>query len=138
MRYAIPDNKKLVHEQVIPVRWGDMDALRHLNNTTYFRYMETSRIDWMRSIGMDFEAEEGVVVLNAFCNFHQQIRYPADVLIKTYVSDLARTTFESWSTMERVDQPGVVCADGGSTIVWVNFREEKAAPVPGWLRALLG
>jgi acyl-CoA thioester hydrolase len=30
---------------VIPIRWGDMDAMGHVNNTIYFRYFETIRID---------------------------------------------------------------------------------------------
>ena len=37
-------------EMQIPIRWGDMDAMNHLNNTSYFRYMETYRIDWLRAI----------------------------------------------------------------------------------------
>jgi len=43
MRIDIPDDKKLVHEAIIPLRWGDMDAFGHINNTLYFRYMEQGR-----------------------------------------------------------------------------------------------
>jgi len=38
--------KKLVHIERIPVRWGDMDAMGHVNNTVYFRFMEQTRISW--------------------------------------------------------------------------------------------
>ena len=38
MRFEIPADKKLVHESIIPIRWGDMDAMGHVNNTIYFRY----------------------------------------------------------------------------------------------------
>jgi len=51
MKIAIPETKKLVHEMCIPIRWGDMDAMNHVNNTIYFRYLEIVRIDWMSSIG---------------------------------------------------------------------------------------
>ena len=51
MKFDIPEQKKLVHEVVIPIRWGDMDAMGHVNNTTYFRYLETCRIDWMHAAG---------------------------------------------------------------------------------------
>ncbi len=51
MRIDIPDQKKLVFEMTIPIRWGDMDAMGHINNAVYFRYMETARIDWFRGIG---------------------------------------------------------------------------------------
>jgi acyl-CoA thioester hydrolase len=50
MKIELPEHKKLVYEMTIPIRWGDMDAMNHVNNTTYFRYLETMRIDWMRSI----------------------------------------------------------------------------------------
>ena len=111
MKIDIPDQKKLVFETHIAVRWGDMDAMGHVNNATYFRYMETARIDWFRSIGCVPDAQgEGPVIVNAFCNFYRQFEYPDEVLLKMYVSDPGRTTFESWATMEKVAEPGVVCA----------------------------
>ena len=51
MKFELPEQKKLIFEMVIPIRWGDMDAMGHVNNTTYFRYLETCRIDWMRAAG---------------------------------------------------------------------------------------
>lgn len=43
MKIEIPEVKKLVFETRFPVRWGDMDAMGHVNNTVYFRYLETAR-----------------------------------------------------------------------------------------------
>jgi acyl-CoA thioester hydrolase len=40
--------------------------------------------------------------------------------------------------MERTDQPGVISAAGGATMVWVDFPKQKSAPLPDWLRALVG
>jgi acyl-CoA thioester hydrolase len=75
MKYVIPEIKKLVHQMHIPMRWGDMDAMGHVNNTTYFRYLETVRIEWMRSIGCQPDPQgEGPVIVNAFCNFYKQLR----------------------------------------------------------------
>ena len=138
MKFEIPEQKKLVFELRIPIRWGDMDAMNHVNNTIYFRYLETCRIDWMQSIGCAPDADgEGPVIVNAFCNFYKQLEYPGDVLVKMYVSDPARTTFESWATMERVDQPGVIYAAGGATTIWVDFPKQKAMTMPDWLRQLV-
>ena len=117
MRIEIPEIKKLVYEMRFPVRWGDMDAMGHVNNTVYFRYLETARIEWMRSVGCTPAPDgQGPVIVNAFCNFYRQLEYPADVLLKLYVSDPGRTTFETWGTMERVDEPGVICAASGRTL----------------------
>lgn len=139
MRIEIPQKKKLVYEMLIPIRWGDMDAMKHLNNTSYFRYMETCRIDWMNSINAIPKVDgEGPIIVNAFCNFYKQLEYPGDVRIKMYVSDPGRTTFESWATMERVDQPGVISAAGGATTIWVDFPTQKAAALPDWMRQIVG
>ena len=142
MKIEIPENKKLIFECVIPIRWGDMDAMKHLNNASYFRFMETCRIDWFQSLGRGLGSEEldggcGILIVNAFCNFYRQLEYPGDVLMKMYVSDPGRSSFESWNTMERTDQPGVIYAAGGATTVWSNFKEQKSAPLPDWLRVLI-
>ncbi len=138
MKIEIPEKKKLVYDMLIPIRWGDMDAMKHLNNTSYFRYMETCRIDWMNSINAIPKVDgEGPVIVNAFCNFYKQLEYPGDVRIKMYVSDPGRTTFESWATMERVDQPGVIHAAGGATTIWVDFPTQKAAALPDWMRQIV-
>src|SRR5690606_17627203 len=97
MKLELPEHKKLVYETRIAIRWGDMDAMGHLNNATYFRYLETARIDWMRAIGCSIDAKsEGFLIINAFCNFHKQLEYPGDALVKMYASDLGRSSFESW------------------------------------------
>ena len=138
MRLELPEHKKLIYQMAIPIRWGDMDAMGHLNNTSYFRYMETCRIDWMHGAGCLPDSQgEGPVVVNAFCNFYRQLEYPGDVLVKMYASDPARTTFETWVTMERADQPGTVCAAGGATTIWVDFPKQKAKTLPDWVRALV-
>ena len=138
MKIAIPEKKKLVHEMCIAIRWGDMDAMNHVNNTIYFRYLETVRIDWMSSIGCQPDPNgEGPVIVNAFCNFYRQLQYPGDVRVKMYVSDPGRTTFESWGTMERADEPGVIYAAGGATTIWVDFPQQKAKDLPDWLRAIV-
>lgn len=138
MKIELPEHKKAVHEMRIPIRWGDMDAMGHVNNTVYFRYMEIARIDWMCSIGCDPDPKgEGPVIVNAFCNFYKQLEYPGEVLLRMYVSDPGRTSFESWATLERADDPGVMYAAGGATTVWVDFPAQKSVPLPGSIRRLM-
>lgn len=138
MKIEIPANKKWVHELRIPVRWGDMDAMGHVNNTVYFRYLETARIEWMYKVGCNPDPSgQGPVIVNAFCNFYLQLQYPDELLLKMYVSDPARTTFETWGTIERVSAPGVICAAGGATTIWVDFPQQKAMDLPDWMRALV-
>ena len=138
MRYELPEKKKLVHESVMSIRWGDMDALGHVNNTVYFRYLETARIDWLQSIRCNPDPQgHGPVIANAFCNFYRQLEYPGAIVAKLYVSDPGRTTFETWCTLERTDQPGVISAAGGATVIWVDFPKQKAIDLPDWVREVV-
>ena len=78
--------KKLVHTERIDIRWGDMDAMGHVNNTVYFRYMEQARISWFESLvpRADAWGEIGIVIVNASCNFRRPINYPGTVEVKVF------------------------------------------------------
>lgn len=138
MKLELPAQKKLVHTMTMPIRWGDMDAMGHVNNTIYFRYLEVARINWFETIGCPVDPNgEGAVIVNAFCNFHKQLEYPGDIVVTMYVSDPGRSSFESWGTITRVDDPGTIYASGGATTVWVDFPKQKSVPLPEWVRALI-
>jgi acyl-CoA thioester hydrolase len=138
MRFELPADKKLTHEMLIPIRWGDMDAMGHVNNTLYFRYLEIVRLEWLYQIGAVLNpAGRGPVIVNAFCNFIRQLEFPGDVRAKHYVCNPGRSSFDTYVTLERADAPGTVYAEGGSTTVWTDFKAQKSAPMPDWLRALV-
>ncbi len=139
MRITVPDDKKLVHQMVIPLRWGDMDAMGHINNTLYLRYFEIVRLDWLFSIGAGTDPQGlGPVIVNVFCNFIRQLEFPGDVLARHYIASPGRSSFDTFFTLERTDQPGLVYADGGATVVWTDARLKKAVPLPEAVRATLG
>jgi acyl-ACP thioesterase len=48
---AMQSQRKLVQTSLIPIRWGDMDAYGHVNNTVYFRYMEQARVEYLEKLG---------------------------------------------------------------------------------------
>ncbi len=136
MRFALPEHRKRVYATGLAIRWGDMDALGHVNNANYFRYMETCRIDWLTSACGGVSRDGGnTLVVNAFCNFHRELAYPGELRLTLYTSNVGRSSYETWVTIERADQPGLIHADGGATMVWVDAASGRAAPLPDWLRA---
>ena len=138
MRFELPAEKKLTHEMHIPIRWGDMDAMGHVNNTVYFRYFEVARLDWLCGIGAPpTPTGSGPVIVNAFCNFIRQLEFPGDLLARHYVANPGRSSFDTYITLERTDRPGVTCAEGGSKTVWTDGAIRKSAPLPDWLRRLI-
>ena len=141
MRFELPADKRLVHEMTMPIRWGDMDAMGHVNNTIYFRYFEIVRLDWyFRAAaphGITMLDKQGVIIVNAFCNFIRQLEYPGDVQARLYTANAGRSSFDTFLTLERTDEPGVVYCDGGATTVWADFEAKKSLSMPDWLRAIV-
>jgi acyl-CoA thioester hydrolase len=138
MRFDLPDGLRLCHEMRIPMRWGDMDAMGHLNNTLYFRFMEVLRIDWFQQLGCPpVPGGHGPVIVNAFCTFIRQLEFPGDVLARQYLGTVGRSSVETYTTLERVDQPGLHHATGGSKVVWTDAATQKSLPWPPALRQRL-
>jgi acyl-CoA thioester hydrolase len=128
----------LVFQMVIPIRWGDMDAMGHVNNTIYFRYMEQARISWFDAMGFNPDPNgEGPVIINAHCSFIKQFEYPGDVLVKHYLGEIGRSSFETRAVMTRTDDSAVVYAEGGAKCVWVNFPLQKSAPLSDEIKQLI-
>ena len=123
--------KKLVQTSRIPVRWGDMDAFGHVNNTVFFRYMEQVRIEWMESYcDMSSIATTGPVLVNAQCTFLRTIKYPDQIEVQMFVTEPGRSSFESSYKIYRLDADKTLCAEGTAKIVWVDYALEKSVPLP--------
>jgi acyl-CoA thioester hydrolase len=138
MRFTVPADKKLTHEMLIPIRWGDMDAMGHVNNTLYFRFMEVARLDWLYRVGGPPDPQGcGPVIVNAFCNFIRQLEFPGEVLARHYVCNPGRSSFDTYILLSRSDDPETLYAEGGAKTVWTDFQAQKSAPMPDWLRALV-
>ena len=75
-----------------------MDAMGHVNNTVYFRYMEQARIEWLElcHYGIDRAQDEAAVIVNASCTFLVPITYPATAEILMFIASLLRDAFISW------------------------------------------
>ena len=138
MRLELPADKKLIHSTTIAIRWGDMDAYGHVNNAVYFRYMESARIALLEHLGCGLSGHGGTaVVANAFCNFLRQLDYPGDVLVRTYVGAVGRSSFDTYHEMLRAGDE-TVHANGGATVVWADLGAQRAVPLPAGLRERLG
>jgi len=127
-----------VHREEIDIRWGDMDALGHVNNTVYFRYCESVRVNWLASIGHGIEEGPiGPVVVNASCTFLAPIVYPERIVIEMFVSNPGRSSFDTWYEIRPAGRPEPLYTEGASRVVWVDHRAGKSVPLPEDVRALL-
>ena len=129
--------RNLVHTTWVPIRWGDMDAQGHVNNTLYFRYMEQARLEWLHAQAPEFadnDAEEGPVIANASCEFLEPLVYPGDIEVRMFLGKPGRTSIGSYY---EIWMDGRKFADGASRLVWINRRTVKSTPLPETIVAAL-
>jgi acyl-CoA thioester hydrolase len=127
--------KKLVHVEKIAVRWGDMDAMGHVNNTVYFRYMEQARIAWFEALvpRADAWGEISIVIVNASCNFKRPINYPGTVEVRVFAGAPGGS---SVATFYELALEKEIYADGAATVVFVG-RDQKPLRIPDRIRSLM-
>lgn len=122
----------------MPIRWGDMDILGHVNNAVYFRYMEQARVEWLSQINcFSDSAGDGPVIVNAHCTFIRQLKFPGDIEIRTYVGEPGRSSFQTYHEIRRLDDPTTLCAEGGAKVVWINYQSGKSTPLTDQMRERL-
>ena len=127
------NEKRLVHTERIAIRWGDMDAMGHVNNTVYFRFMEQARIGWFEGLVAQGEAwkSTGIVIANASCNFRRAMNYPGTVDVKVYVGPPGGS---SVATFYELVIDGELYADGAATVVFVDMARQKPVRIPAAIR----
>ena len=119
-----------------PVAWGQMDAFRHLNNTSYFRFFESARIAYFEKLDfMELMEATGVgpILASTNCRFKIPLTYPDTVSVGSRVSEIGDDRFmmEYYVVSHKHRK---VAAEGTGLIVCFNYTENKKAPVPAEIR----
>ena len=130
--------RKLIHTTQIPMRWGDMDAYGHINNTVYFRFMEQARVEWLEA--MDVQVRPGglgPVIINASCTFLIPLTYPGTVECRMLAGPSGRSSVPTYHEFRIAGDP-VLYAEGAAKIVWMNPSTGKSVSLPDAVRAAAG
>lgn len=122
----------------VPLRWGDMDAMAHLNNVMYFRLMEEARIQWFAHFGFPtLPVGEAPILAHAACDFVRAMTYPGVAIVRQIVTRVGRSSVEMSIAIEKQGEPGVTYATGRTVIVWYDYAAGKSAPWPEAVRAAI-
>lgn len=130
---------KPVHECELEVRWGDMDAVGHVNNAKYFTYFEQARIGWLESLEVAaMNRRSGPVMATATCEFKRPILHPARIVVEVLVGTPGRSSLPTGYRIRDARDPDVEYASGTSILVWVDYTTGKSVNLPDAIRATAG
>jgi acyl-CoA thioester hydrolase len=123
------------------VRFGDLDAMQHMNNVEFLRFFETARIDYMIQLSPEHAPTERRQFGFIFAECHITYRAPAffgDV-IRTYIwpAELKRSSLRLAFEM-RAEEDDRLVADGWGTLVGYDYEAGRPQPIPEAVRERVG
>ncbi|AUL46715.1 thioesterase [Bordetella trematum] len=126
------------HQVELPMRWGDADALNHLNNTLYFRMMEEARMQILYGAGLDLPADQGAILAHASCDFLRPVVYPATVRVTHVLKRIGRSSMELELVLEKVGDDSGPYARGRNVLVWMDYVANCSMAWPAEVLERLG
>ncbi|WP_374357608.1 acyl-CoA thioesterase [Chitinimonas sp.] len=129
----------LLSVDTFPMRWGDMDALGHLNNAMYFRFLEEARVRWLEAHGWGVRPDAGcgAILAATSCQFRTPLVYPGDIRVETHVSRIGNSSFTLSHRISRQDNPEQTAAEAEAVVVWCDYASGRSQPLPDALRSAL-
>jgi len=124
----------------LDVRFRDCDALGHVNNATYFTYLEQARYAWLHEKMDAWRASKTSMILaRTECDFKAQVSHGETVEIQLRVDRIGRSSFDVEYTIVKVPDQQVV-AKARSVQVMYDYIAGKSIPIPtgikSWLTSL--
>ena len=123
----------------IPVQWGEMDAYGHVNNTVFFRYFETARIEFLELCGFIKSYDEqkiGAILHSTESRFRRALFYPDTIEVGGRAAQLDEDRFLMEYRVVSLGQDAVV-ADGTGLIVSFDYTRREKTPVPEEVRVTI-
>jgi len=120
----------------VALRWSDLDAFDHVNNSRYLTFLEQARIECFESIGEAWVTDDTApVVASATLNFRYPIGYPADVFVELSTQRVGTSSVVIDHRIVAAD--GTLHCDGHVVAVWVDRHSGKPTELPPGVRRAL-
>ncbi|MEJ7788830.1 MAG: thioesterase family protein [Thermoleophilaceae bacterium] len=120
------------------VRFGDLDAMRHLNNVVFLRYFETARIAYLRELvpGHDPAHPEagGFGLIFAACEiaYRSPATFDEEVAVRCRAESPGKSSFRVAFQMTVEER---LIAEGHGVLVGYDYDQRRSRPLPDALRA---
>ncbi|MFX0156387.1 MAG: acyl-CoA thioesterase [Candidatus Hodarchaeota archaeon] len=116
----------------IPVRWGDMDARGHVNNTIYYRYFESSRIALFRFFDIYEEPTAvriGPILSYQDCYYKAPLTYPDTVFVGAKIIEVkgSKIIVKHILISKKLNK---IAAEGEAHIIWYDYENKKKVIIP--------
>jgi acyl-CoA thioester hydrolase len=114
---------RFVHE--VHMRWSDMDAYRHVNNTAYLAYLEQARVAMFFHRHESFNA--GTVISRHEIDYLRPIVYhPVPLQIEVWIEKVGGARFTvRYEIFDQREGSRVLTAQASTTCVTFDFETDR-------------
>jgi len=136
MESAMEKRKNYAHFLPLDVRWGDADALGHINNVQYVRYIESARVHYCKVVN-DLNFEAGIkncwILADLQCSYIGQLHYPSHIEVATRTGKLGNSSCELIASIfiDGKDEPVFTSK---AVMVWFDYIDQKSLRIPDNVR----
>jgi len=128
------DADTVLFEVCLELRWRDLDAYAHVNNSVFLTLLEEARIQWFESLPEPWRSAAGEPVLaRTEVNYRVPIHHPARVRVQLLGQRLGRSSATIGHRISAVDG-SVLHSDGASVLVWVTPADGRPVALPEQIR----
>lgn len=125
----------------IPIRYGDMDTLGHVNNAKYLTYLEQSRISYIRDRGLwdGSLSAQGLIIARIEIDYRAPISMDdRQAVVWTRVSRIGNKSFDMTQlvVVGRSEQV-ITAAEARTVIVVYDYTAAVTTPIPDAWRSLI-
>ena len=132
------DNRTALFRLPIELRWRDLDAFNHVNNSNFMTYLEEARIRWFESLGEPWLTDAFAPLLAAVqMNYRVPIPYPARVVVELFADRIGTTSVTIGHRIASEDGT-VLYADGHVVMVWIDRGSGRPTALPEAVRRVAG
>ncbi|HJR11936.1 MAG TPA: thioesterase family protein [Rhodanobacteraceae bacterium] len=124
---------------VIPlhVRWRDLDAFNHVNNSSYLTFLEESRLQWLRQVPGEWFGTHSMPVMAAVeLRYRRPIEWPAEIDVLLSCERLGNSSMTLGNRIVDRNDHSCVYADGNVVMVWVDPASGASVPLPEAIRQI--
>ncbi|TBR39028.1 MULTISPECIES: acyl-CoA thioesterase [Dyella] len=119
----------------IGVRWRDLDAFNHVNNSNYLTYLEEARLQWLRHVPGPWFDEHAMPVLAANeINYRYPIEWPAQLHVELFCERLGNSSMTIGHRIVDAEDNDRLYSDGRVVMVWMDPSTGKPVPLPPAIR----
>jgi acyl-CoA thioester hydrolase len=119
------------------VRFGDLDAMQHMNNVEFLRFFETARIDYITQLVPEHDPGRpngfGFIFAECHINYRAPAHYNDEIRTWIRPVELKRSSIRLSFEM-RTEGDDRLVADGWGTLVGYDYEQGQAQPIPDGLR----